>query len=176
MAADPMHRKFEALFHREADGLFRFCLLRTGKREEARDMAQEAFARLWKVLREGKEIAEERAYLYTTARHLLIDWYRKKHTESLEALFEDEEGERFEIPDEAASRQAGLSAEVREVVEAINHLDPVYRTPVYLRLVEEMLPHEIAAALGVNANVISIRITRGLKQLREALGIDEELT
>ncbi|MBX4215902.1 RNA polymerase sigma factor [Candidatus Parcubacteria bacterium] len=173
MTIDEKKRQFEALYEREADALFRFCLLRTSNREQARDLVQETFVRLWKSLLEGKSIVEERAFLFTVARHLIIDWYRKAKTQSLEALFEGDEEGGFDVPDAAAYERIGFSAEVGEVVAAMKRLGPKYSEIVYLRLVEEMEPREIGEALGLSANVVSVRLNRGIAALKKLLQVEE---
>jgi len=172
MTIDAKRRQFEDLYEREADSLYRFCLLRTSNREQARDIVQDAFTRVWKAILEGKELTFERAFLFTIARNLIIDWYRKSKTESLDALFGNDD-EEFDVPDEAAYRAIGISAEVGEVVTAIKELGPTYSEVVYLRLVEEMHPREIAEALNLNVNVVSVRINRGIAALRKALNVEE---
>ncbi|MEK7227307.1 MAG: sigma factor-like helix-turn-helix DNA-binding protein, partial [Patescibacteria group bacterium] len=46
------------------------------------------------------------------------------------------------------------------------------RSAVYLRCVEELKPREISEILGESANVISVRISRGLEQLRALLHLE----
>src|SRR3989344_2415025 len=70
--------KFKTIYEKESDAIFRFCLVRVSDREQALDITQETFLRLWQNLFEGKEIRNERAFTFTIANHLIIDWYRKK--------------------------------------------------------------------------------------------------
>ena len=71
-----------------ADDIYRFCLLKVSNRELAQDLTQEVFTRFWQALREGTVMRSERALLYTVARNLVIDWYRKKKESSLDVLTE----------------------------------------------------------------------------------------
>jgi len=57
------------------DKLYRYCYYRTGTREMAEDLTQEAFARFWEK-GEGKDLG----YLYTIARNLCIDESRKRRS------------------------------------------------------------------------------------------------
>ncbi len=168
MGINDKKRQFAEIYEREADGLFRFCLLRTSNREQARDIVQDAFTRLWQALLDDRSITHERAFLYAITRNLIIDWYRKAKSESLDALTEwgDDGEETKEFPDTKAEGRMIFSAEAREMLEAIKELEPMYREAVYLRLVEEMLPQEIGELLDLNANVVSVRVNRGIEQLR----------
>ena len=175
MSINDKERQFAEMYEREADGLFRFCFLRVSNREQARDIVQDAFMRVWQTLLLGKDIAYERAFLYTITRNLIIDWYRKAKSESLEALTEREGGdgeETNEFPDRGAEGRITVSAEAREILSAIQELEPIYREAVYLRLVEEALPQEIGEMLGLSANAVSVRVSRGIEQLRTRFKLD----
>lgn len=156
---------FQICYGEYADALFRFCVMKTSNREVALDLSQETFVRFWGELRAKRHIEKPRAFLYTIARNLVIDHYRRKKTGSLDAL-EEHSGEFGEAP-----RSEEASA-YREALGAIGTLPPEYRDAVFLRYVEEMKPREIAEITGEPVNVISIRITRGMKELRSRLGID----
>ncbi len=62
--------------------------------------------------------------------------------------------------------------EARHLIGKINEIDPIYQHAVYLRFVEDLKPKEIAEILGESANVVSVHINRGLKQLRAIGGIE----
>jgi RNA polymerase sigma-70 factor (ECF subfamily) len=151
-------------FDEYSDQIFRFCLSKTSKREVAEDLTQEAFMNTWQAVRKGLVIDNVRAYLYATARNLVIDYYRKKKTSSLDEMMEGG----FDKEDSYATG-AVSQTEVNFVVKEINNLEEKYREPTYLRLVEGMGPGEIAELLGENENTISVRINRGVKKVREAL-------
>ena len=146
-----------------ADSIFRFCLVKVSNREIALDITQETFTRLWDMIRNDKEIQHPRALLFTIARNAITDFYRKKKEDSLENVL-------AAGVEPAASATAEEEADYTIALEAIQNLEEPYREAVYLRYVEELPPREIARATGEPVNVISIRITRGMKQLRAALG------
>lgn len=155
-------QQFQGWYEEFSDPLFRFCFSKTSNRETALDLTQETFARLWDEVVKGKDIAHPRALLYTIARNLITDHYRKKKSDSLDTLLEA--GAEFGLP-----ARAEVDVAYSEALHAINELDEVYREAVYLRYVEELPPREIADITGESVNVISVRITRGMQQLREHL-------
>jgi RNA polymerase sigma factor (sigma-70 family) len=53
----------------------------------------------------------------------------------------------------------------REAMQMLKSLDEIYRTAITMRYVDEMSPREIANALGVSENVVSVRIHRGIERL-----------
>jgi len=170
-----IQEKFTKLYDTEADPLFRYCFMRISNRERAVDMVQEIFVEIWKTLQRGEVIKYERAYLFTLAHNRIIDWYRKKKSESLDALLENEDtAQPFDRADEHAHTDIILSSEAKEVLKAIETLEPTYRDVLYLRFAEDLSPKEIAAIVGATANAVSIRINRGLEKLREQFHIREQ--
>lgn len=172
MTAEPIRKQFTALYEKENDALFRFCYWRVTNRELALELAQEAFTRLWGKMVEGAPMENPRAFLYVVTRHLIIDWYRKGKTSSLEALT-DEDERAFDPMDEQAHAQVEEGSEARRVAGKINDLDEQYRDVIYLRFVEGLPPREISKILKISTNAVSVRITRGLEELRIISGVDK---
>ena len=173
MPHDSLQTLFNSTYESESDAIFRFCLVRVSDREQALDLVQETFTRLWVTLSSGKEMSNSRAFLFTVAHRLIIDWYRKKKSISLDSLANEETGESFDQPDEASlSVNLELGAEGRFLLEKIDELNPSYKQAVYLRFVEGMSPPEIGDILGISANAASVRINRGIRELRKITGYD----
>ncbi len=162
--------KFEAIYSIQSDAIFRFCLIRVSDREQALDITQETFVRLWQNMLEGKEILNDRAFLYTVARRLIIDWYRKKKSLSLDSIVSENEGGYDILDDKTTVGNILLGAESRYLLEKINELDSSYHDPLYLRFVEDLSPPQIGEILGISANAASVRINRGLIELRKKTG------
>lgn len=173
MSKSENQKRFSDIYSKESDALFRFCLLRVSDRERALDITQEAFTRLWSSLASGKEIENPRALVFVTARNLIIDWYRKTKPISLEGLSSDDERP-FDIPDERQARDMEISSDARRALELISALESQYQEVIYLRFVSDMEPREIAEVLGLNANTVSVRLTRGLDALRGLMGIKKQ--
>ncbi len=167
---------FKEIYDKESDAIFRFCVIRVSNREQALDITQETFLRLWQTLKEGTEIKNTRAFLFTVAHRLIIDWYRKKKSLSLDAIIMNNEGEEFEYerPDHSSDENLLGGAEGRYLVSQIDNLTPTSRDPVYLRFVEGLSPEEIASILGISTNAASVRLNRGLVELRKKTKYDEE--
>lgn len=163
-----MNQTFEKIYGSESDAIFRYCLVRVSDREQAIDITQEAFLRLWQSLQKGEDIKNNRAFLFTITHRLIIDWYRKKKSFSLESLMSQDEGNEHDVVDDKTSGDQILSgAEGRYLVEKMNELHPSHRDPVYLRYVEDLSPPEIGEILGISANAASVRINRGLEELKQ---------
>jgi RNA polymerase sigma-70 factor (ECF subfamily) len=167
---------FEKIYGDESDAIFRFCLVRVSNREQALDIMQETFLRLWQSLSQKKDtILNTRAFLFTVAHNLIIDWYRKKKSISLDyIMYKDEEIE-YELVDETTQpSNLELKTEGRYLLDKINELTPTCRHPVYLRFVEGLSPPEIGSILGISSNAASVRVNRGLLELRRKTGYDTD--
>ncbi|MEJ0001848.1 MAG: RNA polymerase sigma factor [bacterium] len=166
---------FQKIYEEESDAIFRFCLTRVSNREQALDLVQETFLRLWQTLSLEKEVLNNRAFLFTVAHRLVIDWYRKKKSVSLDAMMHKEGEADFDVADETTTKEnIEAGAEGRQLLEALDALPESYRQPLYLRFVEGMLPQDIAKILGISANAASVRINRGMLELRKRTGYDTE--
>jgi len=180
MSIDDDKKHFTNIYNEESDSVFRFCLLRVSDREKALELTQETFTRLWSSMvlgnlpagRQGK-IANPRALAYTVARNLIIDWYRRVKSISLESLSGEDGDKEFEVPDEKATLEIELNVDSRRVLSMLERLEPQYREVIHLRYVEDLSPKDIAEVLKLNPNTVSVRITRGLEALRRLIGISK---
>ncbi len=166
-----LEAEFLAAYDAHSDALFRHCLIRVRDREVAKDIVQETFSRTWLYLSEGKEVEYIRAFLYRIANNLIIDGVRKKKSVSLDTMME-EDG--FEAADETLRDPAEKPA-AREAMAMLKSLDEIYRTAITMRYVDEMSPREIAKALGVSENVVSVRIHRGIERLSKIMNRERKL-
>lgn len=160
-----LEKSFLAAYDEHADALFRHCLIRVRDREAAKDIVQDTFAKTWLYLADGKEIEYMRAFLYRVANNLIVDSSRKKKSSSLDAMME-EDG--FEVRDESIREPIDKPA-LQEALTMLKSLDEIYRTAITMRYLDEMTPREIAAALGVSENVVSVRIHRGIERLAKLM-------
>lgn len=171
--------KFESIYKLESDSIFRFSLIRVSNREQALDITQETFLRLWQCLQKGDDILSPKALLFTIAHRLIIDWYRKKKSFSLDKIIsgwqENEDGYSSDILDEKTTEdKIYQGVEGRFLLDKINELPHSYRHTVYLRLVEDMSPPEIAEIMGISVNASSVRINRGIRELKKLVGLDDK--
>lgn len=164
MRSTAQREEFLAAYEEYADAIFRLCYGKTGSRDEAKDMAQEVFVRVWERLdKDGREIENLRAFLFTVARNLIKDYYKKKKPVLERDL---PEGVMEDIP--TRQMQETLS-ETRIALQALHALSDPYREALTLHLVEGLPIGEIARLLGERPNTISVRVKRGLEKVRQTL-------
>ena len=157
-------RAFAALHARYANMVHAILLARLPP-ADAEDQVQEVFLIAWKKLSLLDDAALFGAWLGTIARNRAVDWYRRRRqTESLE------DG----VPD---SHRASASdvADARQVLAAIQRLPEAYRETLVMRLCEGMSGPEIAEVTGLEHGSVRINLHRGMKLLREQLGIEVQV-
>lgn len=159
-----VEQMFLQAYDEYSDALFRHAVLRVRDRDLAKDLVQETFAKTWDYLAKGKSIEHLRAFLYRALHNTLVDAMRKKRSVSLDAMREDDG---FDPPDESHDPTPEVREEAKVALRMLASLDELYRIPITMRYVDSLTPSEIAQLLGISENVVSVRIHRGLKQLRE---------
>jgi len=164
-----MEKQFLEAYEKYADAIFRYCYFKVSDRDLALDLMQETFKHAWEYLVAGKKVQNVRAFLYRIANNLVVDEYRKKKSISLEAIVAS--GMQFE---QRNWQDPGKVVDAQDVFYRIGKLEPAYREAVFLRYVQELSLKEIAEILGERENTISVRIHRGLQQLRQILAKEYE--
>jgi RNA polymerase sigma-70 factor (ECF subfamily) len=152
--------------------LYRFL----GDYEEAVDLSQETFVRLYfAVDRYHTEYAFS-TYIYKIATNLAISELRRRKRRkllSLTGLFQsdDEEGIDFQPTDGRSLPDKDLvdSEQSRQIEKAIAALPDKYRAPIVLREIEELSYDEIAEILGLGLGTTKSRISRARGLLKEKL-------
>lgn len=166
MDQSSLKKVFLESFDAYSDAIFRFCMVKTSQKELSEDLTQEVFMRYWQALKDQKEMTHTRAYLYTIANNLIIDWYRKKKSVSLDVLAENG----YE-PAETKAEPLEKNAEFLEVLSVIDDLDAKDREVLLLRYVEGLDPKDIALILNETANVVSVRINRAIDRVQKKLHV-----
>jgi RNA polymerase sigma-70 factor (ECF subfamily) len=162
-AARGDQRAFTELHARYANMVHAVLLSRLPP-SDAEDQVQEVFLIAWKKLTQLASAEGFGAWLAAIARNRAADSYRRKRpTEPL--------GET--LPDDGAS--SADVAEAHNVLAAIRALPEAYRETLVMRLVEGMSGPEIAEVTGLEPGSVRINLHRGMKLLREKLGIAEKV-
>lgn len=170
--------RFLKAFDDYGDALFRHAVLRLSDRERALEIVQDTFMKAWGYVREGNTIDSYRPFLYKILGNLIIDEYRKRRTESLDALLEGEGTDPGRFPElsEGSLEEVMVAIDARLLVEAVQELPAIYREVLTLRFVDGLGPKDIAALIEETENVVSVRINRGIKLLKEVVHHDEHKT
>lgn len=167
---------FAEIVARHKNSLTNYLYRMLGDFEEAVDLAQESFVRVFFALDRYRADHAFSTYIYRIATNLAITEMRKRKRRRLMSLTgllggDGEEARDFDPADERPGPAESLTAEQRtRVIErAIASLPEKYRAPVVLRDVEELSYEEVAEVLGIGIGTVKSRINRGRAMLREKL-------
>lgn len=164
------------LMSRHAERLFQYLVRSLQNEEDAADLAQETFVRVYQNRAKFDVHKKFSTWLYAIASNLVRDRYRwrTRHPQvSLDAA-NDATGNDFgkTLPDNAPSPSEVAQKEERAetVRRAVAALPRDLRLPLVLAEYEEKSHVEIGAILGCSAKAVEVRIYRARKELRVCLG------
>jgi RNA polymerase sigma-70 factor, ECF subfamily len=158
---------WEEIAERYGDTVFTMAYRLTGDRDEARDLAQDVFVRVYRNLDRYRPGTFE-GWLYRITKNLFLDRVRRRKRVRLVPLPEEEWRQPSESdPGPAERAEAGVLR--GDLETALNELPPSFRTAVVLCDVRGLTYEEIAESLGWPIGTVRSRIHRGRKALRAAL-------
>jgi RNA polymerase sigma-70 factor, ECF subfamily len=159
---------FGELVDRHKDALVAYLARLTGRADEAEDLAQEVFVRLYERARAYRDEGKLRSYLFSIATNLVRSQERqRRRREVLRSIFLAPPNGHRSPPQQQARL---LNDELRRrLAEAIADLPLRYRTPLVLYEIEGWSYSEIGELTGCNSGTVKSRIHRGRRRLKECL-------
>ena len=152
------------LYAEHGDALFAHALrLAGGDRQRAEDLVQETLLRAWRhpdVL--DPERGSVRAWLFTTARNLSIDAWRRRSSRVSEVITDT-------LPEPPSEDEADRAVEGWLIAEALNRLTPTHRQVLIECFYRGRSVADAAVRLGVPPGTIKSRTHYALRALRLAL-------
>lgn len=155
----------------------------SGNAEDAADMSQEIFIKLFKNINSFRFQSKLSTWIYKIATNTCLDIVKKKKRDlaafSLDSDMEDEDGKSFssEVADSAPTPD--VVAERNEMKNAVNRaismLPDDYRIAIILRDIQGLSYDDIAEVVDCSVGTVKSWISRGRKNLREILLKDREL-
>jgi len=141
-----------------ADGVYRFILKNIRDDDHARDIVQEAFARMWEKAA-SVDFEKGRSYLFTAAYHIMIDDIRKeKHQQN------------YQVRAELNTHAENEYSDLKEILdEAVEKLPEIQRSVVMLRDYEGYSYKEIGEITGLNESQVKVYIYRARVFLKNYL-------
>lgn len=169
----------EEAVKRERKKLLQFIRTRVANEEDARDILQDVFFQLASNHTMVETIENMASWLYRVTRNRIIDWYRKRKTDSIDVMAAyddaDEDGyfsglatiaaEESENPDRIYERQLVWDT----MYEALNELPDEQREVFILHELENKSFNEIAESTGTPLNTLLSRKRYAVLHLRNRL-------
>jgi RNA polymerase sigma-70 factor, ECF subfamily len=175
--AEDLDGSFERLVRHFQDRLFTFALRLTGSREDAEEVAQDAFVRAYRALKsypaERVRVMALKAWLYQVTLNVVRNRLRRKRrpTVSLDETNGNGRAAR-EAHDDPASRPDArfeVKRQRADIASLVARLPERYRASLILRYVEGLKLEEVAAILKQPLGTTKSNVHRAINALREAL-------
>jgi RNA polymerase sigma-70 factor (ECF subfamily) len=163
--------RFADLVDRYKQPVFATMFRMTGHRDDAEDLAQEAFVKAYESLRLFDQEKPFFPWLYTIALNLARNHVKRKQKlrfEKYTSLAETHNPDGY-APDEALHRLQ----QAEQLRRAMMQLPLPLREAVSLRFLEELTFDDIAAILGVSLSAAKMRVYRGLEKLSDLMNSEE---
>jgi len=171
-AAGGDRRAFEDLVLRKREQVVRTAYQITGNLEDAQDVAQGVFLRLWRVLQRFDPTRRFDTWLYRITVNAAIDHLRERGPKGfLQALPEDAE-DLIRDPGRSPEEQVELVNLQKIFLRLAAGLAPKQRAVFVLKEIEGLDTAEIASALGVTESTVRNHLLTARRILREALARD----
>ncbi len=157
-AAFMTEKEYNYCVSHHADGVYRFIVKNLRHEEDARDVVQTAFEKLWRN-REDVEAEKSKSYLFTIAYNAMIDHIRK-----VKRIYLKEE---FREDSRVSHKEVNNAKAVLEV--ALSRLSETQRSLVMLKDYEGYSYEEIGKITGLNSSQVKVYLHRARLQLKEYL-------
>ncbi len=145
--------------------IYSFIYFKVSSGEKAQDLTDEVFMKAFQYLKddEAHEIENFQAFVFKTARNLVIDFYRtRKQNVSLDAISEI-------ASKEDISKKIDDKLKIEIINKYLSTLKPEYIKVVKLHLFDELSFKEIAEITGDSEGSVRMRAHRGMVQLKKRL-------
>jgi RNA polymerase sigma-70 factor (ECF subfamily) len=164
-AALSLHDQVAQIYEDAREDIYRYVFLMGIPREQAQEICQETFLRLYRVLSQGQQIENPRAWVFTVARNLALT--ARSSRASFAAL--DPAVEQQLAAETPSPEQCVLEIEkLRCLRDAVGRLSDSERQCLHLRT-KGFRYREIAGIIGVSTSTVGEMMKRAVKSLRKAL-------
>jgi RNA polymerase sigma-70 factor (ECF subfamily) len=151
-------REYNDCVRTHADNVYRFIVKNLRHEEDARDVVQTAFEKMWRN-RDEVDAQRSKSYLFTVAYHQMIDHIRKVKRIQLKEEFKEES--------KVQDRPANNLKKVLE--EALARLSETQRSLVLLKDYEGYSYEEIGHITGLSESQVKVYLHRARIQLKNYL-------
>jgi RNA polymerase sigma-70 factor (ECF subfamily) len=151
-------KEYNLCVNQYADNVYRFIVKNLRHEEDARDIVQSAFEKMWRN-RESVDNTKSKSYLFTVAYNQMIDHIRKvKRIELKDSFLED-----------GKSVEQSNSRMKQTLMEALNRLNETQKSLVMLKDYEGYSYEEIGEIMGLNSSQVKVYLHRARLALRSYL-------
>jgi RNA polymerase sigma-70 factor (ECF subfamily) len=167
-------RVYDILVERYKNPLMNFIYRFVGNMDDAADILQETFLRVYRKRQLYETVARFSTWVYTIAGNLAKSELRKPYRRlgvPLQQRDDDNEERELPLPDPnpTPDRRADSALKRERIQEALLRLGPEFREAVVLRDIQDLEYEDIASILKLPLGTVKSRINRGRIRLQELL-------
>ncbi|MCD5396494.1 MAG: RNA polymerase sigma factor [Candidatus Pacebacteria bacterium] len=163
-------RYFKKIYNLYVEKIYRFVFIKVNSQQIAEDLTSEVFLRFWKTLKKdnSQKIENPKAFLYKTARNLIIDHYRSYSVKKEISIEEVKETQELV---QNAKKKDLLLLEIEEIQRALSKLKEEYQDVILWYYLDNLSVEEIAKILGKSENAVRVMIHRAINSLKNHLKV-----
>ena len=158
MKNEKRYKRLETVIEQNQDYLFRFAYFRIGNREEAEDILQDVFLKLFEHDFEIENDESMRMYLYRMVYNGCNDWHRHMRQDTIPL-------EQVQIADD--EDEQALQEEYQRIWKMLNCLPQEQADVITMHLTDGLTFVEIAKVTGTPETTIKSRFKSGIDKLRK---------
>lgn len=156
-------REFKQRFMPHHRVLYRVAYHLTSNAQDAEDLLQDMYLKLWQKRNDLPDEAMKEAYLVTMIRHLFVDRRRLKHLDVSAELKNEEEP----LDEWSLDRQIDVKDEAKQIEGLIHQLPEKEARIIQMHLVDDRSYEEIEQDTGLSQGNIRIIVMRTKKKLKQ---------
>lgn len=162
---------FRQLYHTYYKRLFHFAFSLVKTKENAEEIVEDVFIKLWGQRANIPEIQHLKVYLYTATRNTALNYLAKKARESIVQSFDH-----IDIllaPDDHSPEQLLITADMQRNIKAVVDALPPRCKMIFKLIREDGLKYkEVADILNITVNTIDAQMAIAVKRIAEAIRRD----
>lgn len=163
---------FDLIVKRYKNQLLNFVYRFLGNAEEAEDLVQETFLRVYRNRKAYQKVAKFSTWIYTIAGNLAKTELRKRKRRKFFSISDLGYNEKdYDISDEAYNPEKDVDGRMKEEIihREIEGLSPKFREVILLRDVQQLSYEEISQIVNIPLGTVKSRVNRGRLKLQEKL-------
>ena len=160
---------FRKIYKKHVEKIYRFIYIKVNSQQTAEDLTSEVFLRFWQTIKKNNpaKIKDPKAFLYKTARNLVIDHYRAG--QKFKEISVEEIKEKELINKEIIETNKEILLEIEVILQALKKLKEEYQDVLLWYYLDQLSVEEIAKILNKSQNSVRVMIHRAMEKLREIL-------
>ncbi|WP_286170714.1 RNA polymerase sigma factor [Bacillus sp. NTK071] len=161
-------------FDMYGESILTYILLIVKDYQRAEDLTQETFIKAYRNQHKFEHKSSVKTWLFSIARNLTRDYFRKKHPLQHYLNLTSEEKDYHPIPEQIVA----LNWQTEQLYKAIQQLKPTYRHVIILRKLKELSTAETAIVLKCSESKVKMTLKRALAELKNELmkwGVTNEI-